>query len=76
MTGDVTALLESATATVSHGVSGRSRQGRRSSRAAADVALAQPGSSRSPRYNPNEVQYETIALSRGLRGRAGSTAVR
>jgi len=39
------------------------------------AARVQHGWILSPRDNPNEVQYETLVLSRGFRGRAGSTAV-
>jgi hypothetical protein len=35
------------------------------------AARVQHGWIASPRDNPNEVQYETLVLSRGLRGRAG-----
>jgi len=39
------------------------------------AARVQHGWIVSPRDNSNEVQYETLVLSRGLRGRAGMTVV-
>jgi hypothetical protein len=54
---------------------GRCQCSRPSSKAAVAAAPVPPGSAPTPRNHQNEVQYETLALSRGLYGRAGTIAV-
>jgi hypothetical protein len=66
-----TALSRSATVTISTAVFGTCRQPLQSPRDAEDASLAQLRSRSSPPHQPDRVQYEAFALSRGRRGRAG-----